>query len=161
MENFSLSLLCNLSSAEKCQRALEIPLRESRISNGKFYFKCQELLVSRIMFCFFFLEFSDFFLSFDELFPASLLIFIYCNGHILLWNFYRFFFCVCVEESILYSDKYYTFKHVIKNKKLHAFPAYNMHGDALLPAYTVVSFPQTLSFRDVLACGVHSLVKEH
>lgn len=100
MENFSLSLLSNLSSAEKCQRALEIPLWESRISNGKFYFKCQELLVSRIMFCFFFLEFSDFFLSFDELFPASLLIFIYCNGHILLWNFYRFFFCVCVYVCV-------------------------------------------------------------
>lgn len=92
MENFPLSQLSNLSSAEKCQRALEIPLWESRISNGKFYFKRQELLVSRIMFCFFFLEFSGFFLSFDELFPASLLIFIYCNEHILVWNFYRFCF---------------------------------------------------------------------
>lgn len=41
---------------------------ESRISSGKFYFRCQKPLVSRMTFCVCFSEFSDFFLSFVALF---------------------------------------------------------------------------------------------
>lgn len=47
----------------------QIPQWESRISNGKFYFKCQKPLVSRVTFCFFFL--NSLTSSLLNYFPAS------------------------------------------------------------------------------------------